>query len=318
MEISTYEIADKKDWDGFVNRSKQGTFLFLRDYMEYHADRFEDHSVVVRDKDNKTIALLPANRDDDILVSHAGLTYGGFLTDEGMTIARMMDIFHIVSQHLKTQGFSRLLYKTIPSIYHSLPAQEDRYCLFRMGATVHRRDVLSVIDYRQRLPYKERRKRALRKAGNNILSIKETEDYARFWAILTENLLKKHGLKPVHTLDEMERLAKAFPKEIKLFASYSENDMLAGAVAYLSPNVCHIQYNAATDDGKRIGAQDIILDYMIEYYSKTKRFFDFGVSTEDDARHLNIGLVEYKEGFGARTVIHDFYEIDLSRINGEP
>jgi len=187
-----------------------------------------------------------------------------------------------------------------------------------MGATVHRRDVLSVIDYRQRLPYKDRRNRALRKAGDNNLSMRETKDYVQFWAILTENLLKKYGLKPVHTLDEIEMLAKAFPREIKLFASYSGNDMLAGAVAYLSPNVCHVQYNAATEDGKRIGAQDIILDYMIDYYSKTRRFFDFGVSTENDARHLNIGLLEYKEGFGARTVVHDFYEIDLSKINGEP
>ena len=47
---------------------------------------------------------------------------------------------------------------------------------------------------------------------------------------------------------------------------------------------------------------------FIELY-KHKRFFDFGTSNENEGRALNHGLLDWKEGFGARCYTHDFYEI---------
>ena len=49
--------------------------------MDYHNDRFKDHSLMVF-KDDKLIALLPANIVDFNLRSHQGLTYGGFLLQD--------------------------------------------------------------------------------------------------------------------------------------------------------------------------------------------------------------------------------------------
>jgi hypothetical protein len=43
------------------------------------------------------------------------------------------------------QGMRSLLYKTMPSIYHQLPCEDDRYALFRCQAQLLRREVLSVI-----------------------------------------------------------------------------------------------------------------------------------------------------------------------------
>ncbi|MGG6545868.1 UNVERIFIED_CONTAM: GNAT family N-acetyltransferase, partial [Prevotella sp. 15_C9] len=42
--IIRYSAGDKERWDRFVRRSKNGTFLMQRDYMDYHADRFQDCS----------------------------------------------------------------------------------------------------------------------------------------------------------------------------------------------------------------------------------------------------------------------------------
>ncbi len=150
-----------------------------------------------------------------------------------------------------------------------------------------------------------------RKANTNKLIIKETADYHQFWDILSNNLQKQYDLKPVHTLDEIMLLAKRFPENIRLFCSYLDNIMLAGAVVYLSKNVCHIQYNAASEIGKKYCAQDLILNYLIEHRFSTVKYIDFGVSTEDEGKYLNTGLAEYKEGFGARTIVHDLYKIDL-------
>ena len=60
FEIIRYTPDRKDEWDRFVAKSKNGTFLFFRDYMDYHADRFRDHSLMFYLDDN-LYALMPAN-----------------------------------------------------------------------------------------------------------------------------------------------------------------------------------------------------------------------------------------------------------------
>ena len=81
IQIVKYEEKYKNDWNDFLSRSKNGTFLFNRNYMDYHSDRFEDHSLMFF-SNNKLVALLPANIKENILVSHGGLTYGGLVVTD--------------------------------------------------------------------------------------------------------------------------------------------------------------------------------------------------------------------------------------------
>lgn len=48
---------------------------------------------------------------------------------------------------------------------------------------------------------------------------------------------------------------------------------------------------------------------LIHVYYASKPYFDFGTSDEDGK--LNLGLIDQKEGFGARTVVHDHYVLEL-------
>ncbi|MCG3209398.1 MAG: hypothetical protein FOGNACKC_03022 [Anaerolineae bacterium] len=315
MKIYPYTSNNKTEWDDFICNSKNGTFLFYRDYMDYHADRFRDHSLIVSNEQDQIIAVLPANARETVLISHEGLTYGGFIVNEKMSTPLMLETFEASFQYLAKQGFTQLIYKTIPHIYHSTPAEEDTYALFRHNAELYRRDVLTVVNYcGVPLKFQQRRLRSIKKAKNHQLQVKESNDFSQFWAILTANLSNKYGINPVHTIDEIKLLAHQFPAQIKLFAAYKEDTMQAGAVVYLSPNVCHVQYNATTLDGANTGALDLVIDHLINVYRPSKRYFDFGISTEDNGCYLNIGLVDYKEGFGARTVTHDFYKIDLTHL----
>ena len=308
-----YNSNDKKKWDEFVEKSKNGTFLFYRDYMDYHSDRFVDNSLIIFDRD-QVISLLPASIQEDEISSHGGLTYGGFITDEKMTTPLMMDIFKNVILNIKEGGVSKFIYKTIPHIYHRFPAEEDKYALFLNNARLVSTDVMSVIDLARKIPFQERRKRSLRKAKENKLFCRITDDFPSFWKILTHNLEKYHQIYPVHTVEEMRLLQDSFKENIKLFASYFNNTMLAGVVIYESENVAHAQYTTNSEEGREKGALDIVFDYLInDYYKKNKKYFDFGISTEKDGRYLNLGLVEYKESYGARSVMHDFYEIDIQR-----
>jgi hypothetical protein len=312
MQVERYEPARHQPlWDDFVRASKNGTFLLLRGYMDYHADRFADHSLLVRDPEGELLAVLPAHADGDRLVSHGGLTYGGFISGPAMKTPLMLGAFEAVARHLRDRGFAAWVYKTVPPIYHRWPAEEDRYALFLAGAALARRDVLAVVGRHDRLPYQQRRERAVRKARQAGLAVGPDTDLAAFWEVLAENLRQRHGAKPLHTLTEIGLLRERFPENIRLFTSRGGADILGGVLIYESARVAHVQYIASSEEGRRLRALDLLFDVLLTGAYADKPYFDFGISNEDGGRRLNRGLIDQKEGFGARAVAHDHYAIEL-------
>jgi hypothetical protein len=311
MRIEIYNSSFKSAWDDFVRGSKNGTFLFFRDYMDYHRDRFTDNSLLVFDDKEKLLALLPANKKENELTSHGGLSYGGFVTDERMKADLMLEVFRLALASLKEAGFTRWIYKTVPHIFHRLPAEEDLYALFRVDAVLFRRDVSSAVQLSSKLPFQERRSRAVKKAANKNVSCRISTDYASYWRILEENLTSAHNLKPVHSLPEIEMLRDSFPDNIKLFAAFLDDEMIAGTLIYETGQAAHAQYIASSAEGRSSGALDLLFHFLLtETYAETP-FFNFGISTENQGRFLNSGLIDFKEGFGGRAIVYDAYKIDV-------
>ncbi len=309
LRVERYRPELAADWNTFVAGSRNGTFLLNRGYMDYHADRFHDHSLVVYDHNANMIALLPANEHAGHLHSHAGLTYGGLLLGPRSGAAEVIEMFDAVRGYLGEHGLASLQYKTIPWIYHRQPAEEDRYALFRAGARLTRRDVLSVVAREDRLRYQERRARGIKAARKAGVEVRESLDYAGFWPLLADNLLTRYGVAPVHSLPEIQSLHQRFPDRIRLFTAHQENAVVAGAVIYDSHRVAHVQYISASDAGRRMHALDLLFDALLTGPYVDKPYFDFGISNEQAGQVLNAGLAEQKEGFGARSVVHDYYEL---------
>jgi hypothetical protein len=312
MKIERYNPSARAAWNAFVASSRNGTFLFDRGYMEYHADRFADYSLLVRNEKNDLVAVFPATADGAAVTSHGGLTYGGCITGDRMTAPAMLRAMTALFEFLQAAGMRELIYKTMPRIFHRIPAEEDLYALFAAGAELYRRDVWSAIDLSRRPAAQERRERSIRKARRHNLEVRETDDFAAFWEILSSNLLERYGLRPVHSLKEIQLLRSRFPRQIRLFGSFHGVSMIAGALVYDTGSVAHVQYNAATPQGKELGALDLLLETLISQIYSSHAYFDLGSSTETGGRYLNRGLVEQKEGFGARTIAHDFYRLDLA------
>ena len=75
--------------------------------------------------------------------------------------------------------------------------------------------------------------------------------------------------------------------------------------------MAHAQYQGATDLGLELRAPDLIIDKLINEYYTDKKYFDLGISTENNGHYLNKGLISFKETFGARAVVYDAYELNL-------
>ena len=311
LTLAPYAHEQRAAWDDLVGRSKNGVFLFYRGYMDYHADRFIDASLLFFDG-GRSAAAFPACRLGDDVVSHAGLTFGGVVSDEQMTIGRMSDVFDLLLDHYARQGLKRLVYKPVPRIYHRLPAEEDLYLLFCKEGRLIRRDLSTTIDLRRPLPYAKGRKWSINKAKKAGLVVQPSADFDSFMAIEEFVLSKYHGTKPVHSAAEIRLLSQRFPDNIRLFGAFQDVRMLAGVIVYADGPVAHAQYISSTDEGREIGASDLVLDHLLREIYADKTYFDFGISTEQGGHYLNSGLALYKENFGGRAVVYDWYEIGLS------
>lgn len=310
FEIKEYTLDLANDWNSFVEKSKNGTFLFNRNYMDYHSDRFKDYSLLVYRK-GKLYTVLPANRVDDVLYSHQGLTYGGFIMSSKVTALEMTEVFNYVNKYLSQDGIKKVVYKPIPFIYHQMPAQEDLYALFKSNARIIGRNISSTIYQNNKIRFIESRKSGIRKSLKNNIVVKESDDYASFWKILNDNLLNKYETAPVHSLEEIKLLNSRFPQNIRLYLAYNNNVPIGGTIIYITAQVLHTQYISANNEGKELGALDLIFDQLINKEYKNIPIFDFGQSTEQMGKVLNESLIFQKEGFGGRGVVYDIYEYSL-------
>ncbi|MBC5774474.1 GNAT family N-acetyltransferase [Pontibacter sp. KCTC 32443] len=308
MEVIKYSDKYKTAWDAFVTTSKNGTFLLYRDYLKYHANRFIDHSLLFYSK-GKLIALLPANVVGREVQSHGGLSYGGIVSGASMKAQLMLEVFDAMVLYFREQGFESITYKTIPYIYHQLPSGEDLYALFRHKAILYRRDLNTVIQLGNKLPYAKLRQRKIKQQKNIVLG--QSSDFDQFIGMMGELLQLKYNTLPAHTATEVELLAKRFPDNIKLHTATQGETILAGILIYETATVAHCQYIGATTEGLAIGALDALTDFLITHIYSYKAYFSFGISTEQQGKYLNKHLIQNKESYGGRAVVHDFYQINL-------
>lgn len=312
FDIIRYSPERKSEWDGFVAQSKNGTFLFFRDYMDYHSDRFADHSLMFY-AGGRLYALLPANIKDGVLHSHQGLTYGGLVMREDAAAAAVVTLFSELNAYLKAEGVSRVAYKSIPWIYHLQPSGEDLYALFKVcRARISARDISSTIILGDRIKWHRDRRYGVNKARRSGVNVRRSDDLRAFWRVLDLNLGNKYGVRPVHTVEEMELLKSRFPDNIILYVAEKDGEVLGGTVLYVTGQVVHAQYISASPEGKRLRVIDAIYDVILNNdYAGFRHYFDFGKSTEDCGAILNENLIYQKEGFGGRGVCYDTYEWEV-------
>lgn len=311
MEIRRYRREDKELWNSFVSKARNATFLFDRNYMDYHADRFDDNSFMFYHK-GKLKAVLPANVAGNTLYSHQGLTYGGLLLDKKATVEDVLECFDSMNSWLRENGISKVVYKALPWIYQQYPSEEDLYALtWKCKAQLISRNIASTIVIDNKLKFAESRKSGIRKALSQNIEVGESNDVDGFWHVLEDNLGNRYNAKPVHTANEMKLLMSRFPNNIRLYVAKMNGEIVGGTLIYVTPQVVHTQYISASVEGKKHGALDLLFDYIINKVYANCRYFDFGKSTEQGGAYLNEPLIFQKEGFGGRGVCYDWYQWEL-------
>ena len=304
--VRPYTASDQATWDGFVRTARNGCFMFERNYMDYHAHRFSDASLMVLDE-GRLCAVLPAHLHqmdgEKVLSSHGGLTFGGLVVGVSAGAGDQLRYVRAVCDAAKSAGFSRLTYRTMPHFMHREPSEDDVYALFQAGARPVRIDLAHTLDLTHRPVLSAKRRNCIAKARKAGVEVRRSTDFGSFWSILESVLDTRHARKPTHSVGEIQLLAGRF-EQIQLVAAVVPNaageEILAGAVTYQFDRVLHVQYLANSDRGRAVCALDAVIANLIEQAAAHNQWFSLGVSTEQEGRVLNEGLSWQKESFGAR------------------
>lgn len=310
MIIEQYTPSLAEQWNETVAATRNGTFLHMRPYMDYHSDRFSDCSLIARNDCGDILALLPANAEGNTVVSHRGLTFGGWLMTPAADAEAMMEIWAEASKFFKNRGFNTLIYKPVPHIYHKYPAEEDLYAVFRAGGKLESTLISSTIDMSCPLGFDRSARRYARAAEKAGVVVAESDNWKEYWSVLEETLRERHNAKPVHSIEEIRLLHSRFPSNIKLYTASIDGRIAAGVVMYISDTVAHCQYIATTQQGRDAKVLPLLFSHIIAA-NASRRYFDFGTSNEDGGHTLNIGLIHQKCTYGARAIVHNTYRIDL-------
>ena len=284
IEIKTYTPEQQAVWDEFVASCCNATFLHQRAYMDYHSDRFTDHSLMAY-SDERLVAVLPANVVGKTLFSHQGLTYGGWLHQvKHFDATVMMAVMQSAAEWLKNEGFETVVYKPVPHIYHRYPAEEDLYALSRAGAVLTECNISTSVLLSNPFDFDRGNKRAVNSARRAGVEVGESTDWEGYW----------------HVLEEV------------LASATCEGRIVAGVVMFFTHTVAHSQYIASSAEGRERKALALLFRHLIDQSKDSGyAYFDFGISNEDHGQWLNEGLVQQKSRLGGRGIVYNSYQIKL-------
>ncbi|MDQ8014040.1 MAG: FemAB family protein [Flavobacterium nitrogenifigens] len=310
--IRKYSQDDYSIWNDFVDQSKNATFLFHRDFMEYHKDRFEDFSLLVFEEE-KLKAVLPANKKGNAVYSHQGLTYGGLVYLAKLKASKVELILDEILLFLKENKIETFYYKPIPDFYFSEGNAAIDFFLLKRGAVLERKEMNLAVNLTVPLKISKSKMKHFRRIENLDLDIFEEENFDPFWEkILEPRLIEKFGAKPVHSKEEIAFLRSKFPKNIRQYSAYRNDEIIAGITIFETKNVVKSQYGATSKTGEEFRALDFLFINLIHKYKrKGKHFFDMGIVGEENELGYNQGLLAQKEELGCTVYNQDFYKIEI-------
>ena len=233
-----------------------------------------------------------------------------------MKFTQYLELFENILNYYFEKSFEKLFIKQIPSIYNSDFNGELDYLAFITEANIYRRDIISVIDMQNDFNFSKDRIQGYKRGVKNNLEIKETDDLDEFWnIILIPRLSDKHSVKPVHNLGEIQKLKNNFKQNIRQFNVYHDGEIVAGTTIFQTKNVIHVQYIGSNMEKNLLGSLDFLFYNLITKIFPKHKYFDFGTSNEQQGKKINKGLIYWKEGYGAKSLIQDFYEIEISKFD---
>lgn len=320
IECRPYNGLLEKEWDAFIEKNKRNaTFLHSRQFYKHNPLNSQDDASLMFYKKNKLTGVLPATlykkEGQLIFHSHPRSTYGGFVMENAAGVEEAMEMVETTVQFARQQQVNEIIIRNPFRIFHQIPTDETDYAMWYHGFVVKSRELECSVKLDEHIfsRYENGARYNIKKALKTVETL-ETEEYPRFWEMLTSNLLEKHGSKPVHSLPQFQQLMDLCGKDkVKLMGGFIEGKLVCGVLLFLcAPMVIHAQYIASDGQYQETRPLNAVIDHIIRWGVENKySYFNLGTANEEAGQKINYGLFHFKEGFGGRGILRETMHLHL-------
>jgi len=302
ITIKKYYDSDELVWDDFVDKECFGTIYHTRKFINYHPiNRFEDHSILLYDKEI-IVCVLPCCKKDDNYFSYTGTTYGGpVISKKYIDIEKLSVIIDSIFNYYE----NKINFRLANDIYFDESIHILYYLLSRKLKMVPELSwyINTKDDFISKIKNKRNKKYLMNVINNSKLKCTITndeEDYKQFYNILQKNLLTTHNSKPTHTLEEFIKLKNNIlcDNSFLILCKDDQNLILGGVYVIKATKQCwYTFYISRNIDVKYRNISIIYIMYIISLLSNKEniKYIDYGISTENIGKTINLGLSEYKQ-----------------------
>jgi hypothetical protein len=322
LEVVRFDPARHAElWDAFIPRTVNGNLFHTRRFLNYHPPgRFEDHSLLFFDK-GELICVAPGEAKDGRWSAHRYSSHGGLAVIPNLRADRCLDIVHGLIRYALDAGWHSLSMRFAPACLHRgnidpllwaleifgfrETGKELAWC-FMPPAAASEEQLLS--RYANGAHY------ATTKAIKDGLTVRVSEDFPAYWALLEGNLQRKFTVAPTHSLEEIQRIRELCPGEIALWAVFNpEHRMIAGSVIFeVAPNAGHMFYSAQDYAYQELRPTSLFMHELhMEYVVRRQGRLNLGVITAHGAEELNLGLSWFKQSYAAQPFVRRSYSLDI-------
>lgn len=319
LVVKRYSKELEHEWEEFVSSSVNGTFMQERRFLSYHpSDKFIDHSLIFME-DQKIIAVLPAaiiqQEDKHMLCSHPGASHGGLIIKSSLSTKKCLELVSALVEYCIMFGFDYIRLKPVPKVYHSSLSDQLDFALRFTGFVFEYTELATALELKKgeehflKQAMSDTAFRNYQKALKSGLTVIEDADINDYWPVLENKLKLSHHAKPTHTLEEIKYLKTLYPDSIKLFAAYKGEALAAGVLVFLlNKRVINCFYIAHDNQYQQMRPLNLVFGYLMDWGRKSDfNYLDWGISTEEKGNRVNIGLFQFKEGFGGHGVLRESY-----------
>ncbi len=322
MQIETVAYNDDREseWDNFIETNKRNaTFLHSRKFFNHNPlNKIADASLLFYKKKN-LISVLPASlykqENKIIFHSHPRSTYGGFVINEKVGTEEAIEIVEATINFAKSKSADEIIIRNPFRIFHQLPSDETDYAMWYHGFKIKSREMESTVllDENIKQLYEDGTKRSIKKALENV-TVNFSGNYKGYWQMLTDNLLKKHGVNPTHNYEQFLSLQQnTNPEFIRLVTAETDGNIAGGILLFLTKKVLHAQYIASDAAYQNLRPLNAVIDFIISWGIKNNyTYLNLGSANEEGGRKINYGLFKFKEGFGGRGILRETMHLQLS------
>ncbi len=312
------EPGEALSWDEFVEMSNNGTLFHRQDFLAYHPpDRFQREDLVLQ-QDGRLKGLLPLARTREgarvVGISPYGGSYGGLITGHEKS-GTLIEMTTGLLEYLIHRGYSKLRVGSAPMVYHKRQDVSAEYFLtHRCPSRLVQRRITSVIPLEDAKCFSAGIRRKINRAKREGVSVEMSRDVKTLYPMLQESVETKHGSRLTHSLSELADLVSRLETHIEVAIAFQGETPFAGVLCFLNSSPCVMAfYNGLLRDFQHPSGLAPVFDFLVDHYKqREKRFLDLGASSML-GKYLNRGLLQFKEGLGARHWYRDTYELDLNR-----